>query len=188
MKHRHLIAAAALALAGTAQATTVTVVPNGTWFAFDVSDVGSNAGDLNWYDISDGSALSFSITIAAGQIGTLTVVDAGFSGDRFSVTSNGLALANTGAALNSYPNSIGLDFDGALADPKFSRGVYGLSAGTYIVTGALASSALDDTGAALNATVGGLKVTVAPVPEASTLAMLLAGLGLVGARIRRSAR
>lgn len=189
MKNRHLLCAGLLALAGftNVEATTVIVLPNGSWNPFDISDIGSTAGDLNWYDINDGSALSFSVTVAAGQIGTLTVVDAGFSGDMFSVSANGNALALTTAAVNSYPASIGLDFDGALADAKFSRGTYGLNAGTYLITGTLNFSALDDMGAPLNATVGALRLEVAPIPEASTLAMLLAGLGLVGGVVRRRA-
>jgi hypothetical protein len=120
----------------------------------------------------------------------LTVVDAGFSGDQFSVFSNGVTLSETSRAVNSYPTSIGLDFDGALANASYSRGVYSLAAGSYVVGGSLLSSASDDTGAPLNSTVGGLKVevtsvSVVPLPAAALL--LLPGLGVMGLTARRRA-
>jgi hypothetical protein len=43
-------------------------------------------------------------------------------------------------------------------------------------------------GFALNATVGGLRLAVSPVPEPATGASLLAGLVLLGAVLRRRAR
>ncbi len=191
MKHRHLLAAGLFALAGfiSAQAATVTVLPDGGWNVFDVSDVGSSAGDLNWYDVNDGSALGFSFSIGDGQVGTLTVVDAVFSGDVFSVSANGTLLGTTSAAVNSFPagSNVGYDFDLALADINYSRGIFKLGAGIYTVTGSLLSSALDELGAPLNATAGGLKLEVSAVPEPSTLAVVLAGLGLAGAYTRRRA-
>jgi hypothetical protein len=102
--------------------------------------------------------------------------------------SNGTALANTSAAANSYPDSIGLDFDAAWAQPRYSRGSYVFSAGSYSVSGALAGSALDDLGAPINATVGAVQLQVSAVPEASTLSSLLAGLGLIGFLLRRRAQ
>jgi hypothetical protein len=93
--------------------------------------------------------------------------------------------------VDTAPNSVGRDaFDAALADPNYSRGVYSFSAGTYTITGDLARSALFG-GFALNATPGGLKLEIAPVPELSTGAMLLAGiaaLGLAGRRGRAADR
>lgn len=165
----------ALTCLHTAQATTVSVA-QGTWHLFDVIDpvFGLGNNDLGWTDIGDGSSLSFNFTIETGRTGFLTVVDAGFSGDEFSIMLNGAALANTSAAINSYPDSLGLDFDAALTDARFSRGVYALGAGTYTVTGALARSALDDTGTALNATVGALRLEI---PEPSPLALLMAAGG-----------
>jgi hypothetical protein len=112
----------------------------------------------------------------------LTVVDAGFSGDRFQIFDNGVSLGLTGAAVNSYPNSIGLDFDAALSNSNFSRGIFSLGAGNHSITGLLSVSALDDSSAPLNATVGGLNIT--PVPEPETYALMLAGLALVAARRR----
>jgi hypothetical protein len=190
MHHRHLLAAGLLSLAAlsSAQATNVTVLAGSGWKDFFVADPAFNLGntDFSWVDPNDFSKNVYSFTVAAGFYGTLTVVDAGFSGDVFSVVSNGSPLANTSAAVNSYPSAEG-DYDLALANSNFSHGVYGFGPGTYTVTGALFSSALDDTGAALNATVGALKFDVAAVPEASTVAMLMAGLGVVGLLARRRA-
>lgn len=188
-----LLATGLLALAGATGAQAVVAPPvtllplQAGWNTFDVDNLTAASAGLEWIDIADGSALSFQFTVGAGQIGALTVVDAGFAGDRFDILVNGSALGTTTSAVNTYPVSFTLDFDAALADPRFSRGQWGFSAGTYTITGQLATSALDDLGAPLNATVGALMLTLAPVPEASTLAMLLAGLGLVGAAARRRA-
>jgi len=100
------------------------------------------------------------------------------------VSSNGTPLQRTSAAAPSQPIST-LDYDAALADANFSRGVYGFGPGAYTLTGALFSSALDGDGLPLNATVGALKLEIAPVPEVSTLGLLLAGLGVVGGLYRR---
>jgi PEP-CTERM motif len=187
MSIRPTLAAVVLALTGfgTAQATTLGLAGDGAWSVFDIAQDLSAAGDLRWIDITDGSLLNFTFTVAAGTIGTLTVVDAGFAGDTFNLFVNGSALGSTGAALNNYPVSIGLDFDAALANSDYSRGVFTFTAGSYTLGGALAQSAFDDTGTALNTTVGGLRLTVSPVPEPSTIALMLCGLGLLGVVARR---
>jgi hypothetical protein len=188
MQNRKPFAAALLSLAAlsSAHATDVTLTPNGAWNEFFIVDPAFNLGntDLSWVDINDYSNIAFSFTVATGFHATVTVVDAAFSGDVFTVSSNGAALAPTSAAVNSYPAST-LDYDAALANANFSRGIYGFDAGAYTITGGLLTSALDSDGAPLNATVGALKLEIAPVPEVSSLALLLAGLGAVGVLIRR---
>ena len=111
-----------------------------------------------------------------------------FSGDVFSLAANGLQLANTSAAVNSFPNgsNVGYDYGAALADANYSRGSYSFGAGSHTVSGALVSSALDEMGVALNATNGAVNLTVSAVPETSTLASLLAGLGLLALLRRRA--
>ena len=189
MKLRPLLAAlVAGACVCAAQATTADLTADASWHLFDVTPDLAADGGLGWIDIGDGSALSFSFSVAAGTQAVLTVVDGGFSGDVFSVRSNGAALAYTSAAANSYPDSIGLDFDAALAQPRYSRGSYVFGVGSYSVSGALAGSALDDLGAPINATVGAVQLQVSAVPEASTLSSLLAGLGLIGFLLRRRAQ
>ncbi|MEI7465511.1 MAG: VPLPA-CTERM sorting domain-containing protein [Burkholderiales bacterium] len=193
MHTKRLMAVAMLALAGvtSANATLVTINNSnyGVWQTFDVVDptLGLGNNGLNWIDQNDGTDLSFSVTVADGFIGKLTVVDAGFSGDRFTVFSGISSLGNSSAAVNSYPNSIGLDFDAALANSNFSRGIYELAAGTYTITGSLLSSALDDANEPLNATVGALRVDVSPVPLPAAALLLLNGLGVFGLAARRRA-
>lgn len=193
MHTKRLMAIAMLALAGatSANATLVTIDSSnyGTWNTFDVVDPSLGLGNsgLNWIDLNDGSDLSFTVVVTAGNVGKLTVVDGAFSGDTFHVFKNGVQLADTSAAVNSYPNSIGLDFDAALANSNFSRGIYELAAGTYTITGSLLASALDDTGAPLNSTVGALRVDVSPVPIPPAALLLLNGLGVFGLAARRRA-
>ncbi|MEY8879512.1 MAG: hypothetical protein AB9M60_23580 [Leptothrix sp. (in: b-proteobacteria)] len=188
---RNSLHAIGFALAGltSAHATIVTldVATYGQWQSFDVVDpaLGLGNNDLNWIDFNDGSNLSYSFTIAQGQTGTLTVVDGGFSGDRFQVMANGVSLGQTSAALNSYPNSIGLDFGAALADPSFSSAVYTFGAGTYSVTGALSQSAVDEFGVPLNATVGAVQLNVSAVPLPAAFIPMLSGLLAGAAALRR---
>ena len=180
-----LIAALLLASNACAGAATVVLPGDGTWQGFDVSDVIGPGDGLGWIDLN-GESLSFSVTIASGMVGRLTVVDTVFSGDVFSVTANGQALGTTSAApVHSYPAFGPTDYDTALANPDYSRGVFSLNAGSYAITGRLFTSALDDGGLALNATSGGLKLTVSAVPEPGTVALLLAGLGLLPLLRRR---
>lgn len=181
MNHRTLTAAALLSLAAAlpARATVVDVTDLGTWQIFDVADVLAADGGLGWIDIADGSTLTFDFSVASGQTATLTVVDAGYAGDRFLVTSGTTVLGQTSMPGDSYPADVGLDFDAALADARYSRGVFTLGAGSYSVTGYLTRSVAVG-GVPLNTTVGALKLDVSPVPEPSALALLLAGLGAVG--------
>jgi hypothetical protein len=198
MHHRHLLAAGLLSLAAlsSAQATNVTVLAGSGWKEFTVVDPAYSLGntDFSWLDFNDYSNISFSFTVAAGQIGLFTVVDAGFAGDRFTINMTGVdangvafsATGTTGAAVNTYPDGV-FDYDAALADARFSKGQISFNPGTYTITGSLAFSALDDTGAPLNSTLGAVRLDIAAVPEASTLAMLMAGLGVVGLLARRRA-
>jgi hypothetical protein len=174
--------AAALALSGAAHAAPLAA--DGRWAPFDVAlDL---SGTLGWINIEDGSALSFDFTIPAGSVGTLTVVDGGFAGDRFEVSNGASAVLGTSSvAVNSYPANVYLDFDAALANPHYSRSVFTLGSGSYAISGRLVLSALDDTLAPLNSTVGGIKLVVSAVPEPASLASMLLGLGLVAGALRR---
>ena len=196
MSYRHAALAAALlgaCIASTSQATVVALAADGQWNSFNVSDIDSQTFGVEWIDNADslsadfGSRLDFSFTIAAGFTGTLTVVDAGFAGDTFSVTNFGAALGNTSLVPPQSVDSavdIGVDFDAALAHPSFSHGVFTLAAGDYRISGMLAQSVSFD-GAALNSTIGALNLTVTAVPEASTWGLMAAGLGLLAVVSRR---
>jgi hypothetical protein len=119
--------------ARVASAGDVALGIDAQWHAFDVDSFSAVSGGLEWIDLNDGSALHFSFDGPA----TLTVVDGGFAGDAFQIFDNGVLLGQTSVASNSYPDSIVLDFDAALADPRYSRGVFQLGAGSHSITGCL---------------------------------------------------
>jgi hypothetical protein len=186
MKTRPWLSAAALFLAGTAHAVTLNA--DGQWALFDVDELTAASGGLEWIDLFDGGApLSFEFTVPSGFFGVLTVVDGGFAGDRFLVTSGNMLLGPTSLPTASHPASVGLDFDAALDNPAYSRGSFTLGAGSHDITGYLVRSASAD-GVPLNATVGAVRLQVSPVPEPSTLLTLLAGLGAIGLVILRRTR
>ena len=190
-----LLASALLAaFIAPAQATTVALAADGQWQTFDVSDIESKSFGVEWIDAANtlspgyGTPLNFTFTIASGAVGTLTVVDAVFNGDRFDVTNFGAALGSTSAVpLQAYASAtnVGVDYDAAIANPSFSRGVFTLGAGSYSVSGVLTQSVFDDLGP-LNSTGGALKLAVtSAVPEPATLAAMVAVLAVVAGITRR---
>ncbi len=190
MQPRKAIAAAMLGILGVfnVNAALIPVATDGSWKSFDVSDILAADAGVGWIDISTGDALTFGFTVEAGTVATLTVVDAGFAGDRFNVFANSVLLGNTSAAVSSFPLGTVVDFDTALANPDFSRGMFTLAAGSYVIGGSLFSSVLDEGGVPLNSTLGALRVDVTaasavPLPAAALL--LLPGLGALGFVARR---
>ena len=182
MRSSLFVAALALAVLSSTQAATLP--SDGSWVGFTV-DANLAPYSFGWQD-DFGSTLSFDVTIAAGQVGTLTVVDTGFSGDRFHVYDGAALLGSTGPAVNgSSAGAITFDPDAALANSDFSRGSFTLGAGTHVISGLLFQSTTDAFGT-LNATIGGVKLTVSAVPEPATCATLLMGLGLLLAIRRRN--
>jgi hypothetical protein len=180
---RSTLLAAALALAALSVAQADTLPSDGSWAGFTV-DANLAPYSFGWQD-DLGVPLSFSVTIAAGQVGTLTVVDTGFSGDRFHIYDGAQLLGSTGTAVNGDANgAITFDADAALANTDFSRGSFTLGAGTHVISGLMFQSTTDAFGP-LNATIGGVKLTVSPVPEPASYATLLIGLGLVLGTLRR---
>lgn len=180
-----LALALSLAAVGAAQATTTELSVPGQWVEFNVDDMTAQSFGTEWIDFNDGSALSFTFTIATPM--ELRVVDAGLAGDSFNVSINGSADTTSAVPSVIYSNSLvaTTDFDAAWADANFSRGSFLLAApGTYTVTGSLLQS-VSNLGAPLNATLGA--VMLAPVPEPTTWALLLAGLGVIGFAARRRA-
>lgn len=188
--NKHLMAAAlavAAAAATPALATTVALPADGSWNEFTV-DASVPPGHGNgWIDYADGSPLSFQFTIAAGHTGTLTVVDAGFAGDTFTITNGDATLGQTSAVpVGNVEGNVEFDFDAALGNAAYSHGVFTLGAGTYDISGTLLQSVYDDlAGMDLDSTNGALRLTVSSVPEPSGIALSLAGLAAVALLARR---
>lgn len=196
-----LIAAfAAPAFTAPANATNIALTTNaaqigyGAWQEFNVSDTDARSYGVEWIDFADstspsfGTPLAFTFTIAAGEVGSFTVVDGGFAGDTFKLTNFGGDIAitsNVASTVYSTAPDTGNNFDVALADPAFSNAVLTFTEGSYSVSGRLGQSVTTDGTSPLNATLGAVRLTVAPIPEPSTYALLLGGLGLVGLLARR---
>ncbi len=178
-----LVVALSAAITSQAQATTIDVTDT-AWHTFDVDPITAASGGLEWIDITDGSALDFTINLTAPTL--VTIVDGGYSGDRFQVFDKGVSLGLTSAAPNSYPNHVGLNFDAALAS-GYSTASFLLGAGSHDLTGLLFQSALDGSNQPLNATVGGLRLEPVPLPGAALLFLSGGGLLSFFGRRRRAA-
>jgi hypothetical protein len=176
-------AIAAALIAPAAHATTVAIAGDGSWNEFSVDNF--LAPDNGWIDDS-GAALNYTFTIGAGQHGMLTIVDAGFAGDTFTITSNGSVLGTTSSVpVGDVFGGLEFDFDAALANPAYSHGTFTLGAGTYTIGGSLLQSVLDENGAALDATDGALRLSVSAIPEPTDAALMFAGAAALGLLARR---
>lgn len=163
---RTLLAAAIAAFAFNAHA--VSIATDGSWSEFDFDGQGSSLYDLNTLD----TEFSFTLT----QNSLLRVIDAGFSGDRFEIRANGSLLGLTSTPVTQdFSEEPIFDINTLLSDSRFSKGSWNLAAGSYTITG-LATHSM---GSGLG------YMSIAAVPEPESFAMLLAGLGLIGAIARR---
>ena len=179
---RSAIAAMAIALSATVPAVAAPLTVDDGWYTFDVDGSTSTSFGLEWIDL-DGNPLIYEFDVVGTAL--LRIVDAGFGGDEFELQLNGAQLF-TSVAANTFPTSIGLDFDGAFADhANYSWKALHLTSGHYALTGQLSASALDDTGLPLNATVGGVNVTSVSEPVLGL--SFLGVVALLALRTRRLA-
>ena len=116
----------------------------------------------------------WTFTITAGTTATLTVLDLFISGDEFEIFNFGVSLGTTSAAASG--GSCGSNFTCALADSRYSRGIFSLAAGDYSISGTQLTG---------TAGAGGFIVEVAAVPIPATGALLLVALGGAGLAGRR---
>lgn len=185
MIKKKLLITALLLSALNAQAEAETITVDGLWHKFDVDESASTSGLLEWIDF-DGNPLTFNFTLTQEAI--LDVVDAGFGKDRFFISIQGsipspAIVHESSNSVNTYPDSIGLDFDQAFASPDYSKFSITLAPDTYSVIGSLKQSALDETGREINATVGAIRLTAVPLPTAAWL--YVTGTALLGFVSRR---
>jgi hypothetical protein len=175
MKLAKTLVAALLATAAlVAQADTVTNVTDGNWNQFFFGDNGSTW--LDDYAFNDPGKLSFSIDLIGPAI--LKVTDAGFTGDIFQIFDNGIALGFTSAGNTANTADIDVDFDAAFAGSDWSHGQWALGAGSHLITGIATTSAFG---------AGAGAIQIATVPEPSSFALVLCGLGLIGLMAHRRA-
>ncbi|MCH8178811.1 MAG: PEP-CTERM sorting domain-containing protein [Proteobacteria bacterium] len=197
LRSSFVAAAVALSAAAAQAATVIPVAQDGSWNAFTVDALSTSAANaLNWIDTDyspaagDADTLSFSFTVADKAI--LRVVDLFAAGDVFNVSitsAAGTQLLGTSAVTARDLGDAVLPFAGTVAEAwgnvDFSQLEVVLGAGTYTVTGSLLQSVTDG-GFALNSTAGSLSVTA--VPEPTSLALVLAAVGVVGLVSRRRAQ
>ena len=148
--------------AGVAQATVL--FPGGGWSAFSFDGVGVPFAD------------SFTFTLTAPTMFNIT--DAFADGDQFDIVINGVDKGATSTPL-ADGTSVGADYNAAFASPKFSHGSYTLGPGEYTVTGSPLLSPFGSGGGAVE-----LVAVASGAPEPAAWAMMLIGLGGVGAAIR----
>ena len=184
MRFHRLVATGALALAALCPtAHAVVLAADGQWAGF-VVDGNLPPYSLAWVD-DNAAVVHFTFEVGVGFQARLTVVDAGFSGDRFSVSNHGVVLGSTSVPVAGDPEgAIEFGYDNALADANFSRSMFMLGAGGHDITGLLSQSLASADGP-LNATFGAVRLDISPVPEPATLATLLAGLSLLAVWLRR---
>lgn len=165
---------AGLALASVAGLSQAGAISSGSWVGFCFGGVGSGATSGCQNDASQTSGNAFTFSLASSTL--LQVTDAFDYGDVFSVYDFGTLLFTTNAVATLGGSVSNPDL--AWADVGYSKGSYVLSAGLHSIEIFADASPFGAGGAYMN-------VGVSPVPEPSTYALMLAGLGLVGYATRR---
>jgi len=185
---KYLVMPLAFGLALQAKATDIQLSPSDAWHEFSVDDYTSQSRGAEWIDTNDsnspefGSPLHYLFDIPVGFTGFLSVVDAGFAGDRFEIFNHGLSLGRTTATWNNsdYSNDFSVNWNNA----NFSRAFFMLDSGSYDITGNLFSSLQS-----FNATNGALMLQVVgetKLPEPDAALLLCLGFGLIAlARLRK---
>lgn len=160
------ILGASLMTAGYAAATVTDIATDGTKVAKTIS--GASFDDVFSFSLTGmadlkigGTSPSFSIDL--GEFGSIAVPGASFTGAKLTAKNGG------------YVSATSMDFN--LGTGSFSFAATGLQAGDYLfeLKGA--------TGGSYG--IGAYGLAAVAVPEPGEWAMMLAGLGMVGAMVRR---
>jgi hypothetical protein len=169
---------AAASLAAPALADTIS---SGIWYDAGFNGTGTplfGPGFSIGFDQPAGTGVAFAPTtpwtITLSKPETLTIVDTETSGDQFTMFNNGNPLGTTSTPCDSCSSGIGNDIGLALADADYSVGRFLLPAGTDTISGTFDGVI----------GFGDADFEIAGVPEPATWAMLLGGLGAIGAGMR----
>lgn len=177
------------AVSAGVSATVINPV-NNSWYLFDVDNLVSQSGGTEWIDaqedeslgyIGDGSPLTFSFSLTRSSI--LNLVDAGISGDTFSLLINDEHVTSSAVGADSGI-FVGADLESAWSTAAFSRLSILLTPGDYTVTGFLNQSAVDELGSPYFTTVGGLQIVEADEPSL----LILLGVAMLVLILRRHSR
>jgi hypothetical protein len=154
----------------------------GTWYAFSFGENNTPLVGGGTPGTNPNGALApdptWTITLSAPA--RFTVTDVEESGDQFTFYNNGNLLGTTSDPV-AFASFVGECIACALADPNFSHGVFMLPAGTANLTGTFDGIVGFGQG-------DFLLESLSAVPEPSTWAMLLTGLGSVGVMLRLKRR
>lgn len=157
-----------LLLVVPASAVASSLAADGDWSEFLVG----GSGDV-WRSPLDLEPISFALEASSPFV--LRVVDLGFAGDTVQVFS-GATLLGTTAPVAVDDTVFAFTADEALASPSvWSQGQWLLDPGSYTFSGFATASPFGGANWAISALA---------VPEVASWAMLLAGLGVVGALAR----
>ena len=163
-----LVCAAAMSLAGAAHAAT-----------FDFS-----------YTFASGKSVTGSVdgTLDGGFVDNLSNLELSYDGHAFSAATVGQTWDPSAAAFSADP--VRLAFDGSRNEFLFSDGTLSFAFindvdnfGGPSISASDLDLTVDNTD--IDSTINKWTLTAAPVPEADSYALLLAGLGVVGIAIRR---
>ena len=176
LRNALLVGAAVIALgAVSAPAQAADNIVLNTWYAFNFQATGSalNGGGIPGTSPNGLAAPQTPWTITLSGPGKLTVTDVEIPGDQFTLYDNGVLLGTTSAPTPDFGVNVGECISCALGDPEFSKGVFLLGAGVHNFTG------VQD--GVINFGDGDFKVSL---PEPGTWAMMMIGLGGIGAAMR----
>lgn len=166
---------AGAAIASASAASAIPVVLGLGWLSDTVESAGTP---------SDSSPLTFTAVSGAYQF---SLTDAFIPGDTYTIVLNGVETFTTtlGTTFTPFDNSVGPDaalYSGPWLDPTYSKIALDFGPGSYsfVVTG--------DCGGGCPASFGYRIDAIPTVPEPATWALMLVGLGGMGAAVRTSRR